>query len=946
MGGGSIEGGLRGAISHSSSSLLLSHHSLFLSSPVRQGDGFGSGDPGFTAEGGSGACFFRSGVLQPHVRGYQGVGRLEAYHRPLSPQQLHRKNEVQDGDHPICPTVSSQERLDGLHRPQGRISPNSHSSSEQEIPSFCGRRRDLAVQVSLLRPYDGATGVHSGDGPGFQLSPSSRDQDYSVPRRLADSCGLVRKDRLGEGSDIAALPGTRNCSQFCQVSPNSISGSGVLGGQAGLRDFQGFADTQEDRKVLLNSRRISVLKASVCEVLGGSSGPPGLPDPSRSWRPAPNEVTPIDSQEELGFRGRGGSDLVGRLCSGRSSVVVRRRSSRAGDVSGPPHSRPDVVVRRLRSGMGSHVFGPVQVRSLVSRRVSPVHQYEGTSGGGKRSVRAKAFSTRGSSGCLLRQHDSHLLSSQTGRHSVSVPERGFTEDPEVVRGSESCSLPTVCYGQEQRGSGCPLQTRSDSRVRVDPPSGRIRQSSQEMACDDRSFRDLSISPLFVIFCSHVGPDGGGNGCDASALERSSGLRLSTVRHDSSGVEQDHVLIQPNSDINRSLLAGKGVVPRPSVPASGTSSSSSRAVGLAEATPHSEVSSEAVHASASCVETLERFARASGFSTRVAKQLSRSRRKSSLRAYQSKWSVYRRWCWDKGHSVSRPTIPKVAEFLLWLWSSKGLGVSAIKGYRSMLSAVFSFRLPDLSESRVLRDLIRSFCIEKPRSRFQSPSWDLDLVLKALMSDAYEPLESQTLRTLTKKVLFLVALATAKRVGELQGLSNVVSSLGEDLVVSYMPFFLAKTESCLNPLPRSFVVKSLASFAFGLEEGSLLCPVRALRIYLKRTKGLSKRSSALFVSPRCPTRAISKNAISFFLREVISGAGAVRGSEGQPLRAHSIRGVSASVAFLRNQSVSKVLEAASWKTNSVFASFYFKDICFSLGEWRSLGPFVAAGSIISP
>ena len=201
----------------------------------------------------------------------------------------------------------------------------------------------------------------------------------------------------------------------------------------------------------------------------------------------------------------------------------------------------------------------------------------------------------------------------------------------------------------------------------------------------------------------------------------------------------------------------------------------------------------------------------------------------------------RWCWNRGHSVSRSTIPKVAEFLLWLWSSKGLGVSAIKGYRSMLSAVFSLCLPEISESRVLRDLIRSFSIEKPRSRSQSPSWDLDLVLKSLMSDTYEPLESQTLRTLMKRVLFLVALATAKRVGELQGLSNVVSTLGEVLVVSYMPFFLAKTETSLNPLPRSFVVKSLASFAFGLEEGSLLCPVRALRIYLKRTKGLSKRSS---------------------------------------------------------------------------------------------------------
>ena len=63
--------------------------------------------------------------------------------------------------------------------------------------------------------------------------------------------------------------------------------------------------------------------------------------------------------------------------------------------------------------------------------------------------------------------------------------------------------------------------------------------------------------------------------------------------------------------------------------------------------------------------------------------------------------------------------------------------------------------------------------------------------------------------------------------------------------------------------------------------------------------------------------------FFLREDISGAGAVRGDEGPPLRAHSIRGVSPSAAFLQNWSVSKVLEAATWKSNSVFASFYFRD-----------------------
>ena len=55
-------------------------------------------------------------------------------------------------------------------------------------------------------------------------------------------------------------------------------------------------------------------------------------------------------------------------------------------------------------------------------------------------------------------------------------------------------------------------------------------------------------------------------------------------------------------------------------------------------------------------------------------------------------------------------------------------------------------------------------------------------------------------------------------------------------------------------------------------------------------------------------------------MISGAGTIKGDEGPPLRAHSIRGVSTSVVFLENWLVSKVLEAATWKSNSVFASFF--------------------------
>ena len=237
-------------------------------------------------------------------------------------------------------------------------------------------------------------------------------------------------------------------------------------------------------------------------------------------------------------------------------------------------------------------------------------------------------------------------------------------------------------------------------------------------------------------------------------------------------------------------------------------------------------------------------------------------------------------------MSQPSISKVADYLVWLWEDQGLSLSSVKAHRSMLSSVFRFKLPLLGEDRVLQDLLRSFAIERPRRHQAPPSWDLDAVLRHLMSLVFEPLESVSLRAVTKKTLFLVSLATAKRVSEIQVLSKTVAAIGNDLMVSFLPHFIAKTKRVDAPVPRSFRVLSLREFAGDLEEGSLLCPVRALDIYLQRTSSVVVRASSLFVSPRSPSRPISKNAVSYFLREFISEAGAVRQDVAAPLRAHSV------------------------------------------------------------
>ena len=247
---------------------------------------------------------------------------------------------------------------------------------------------------------------------------------------------------------------------------------------------------------------------------------------------------------------------------------------------------------------------------------------------------------------------------------------------------------------------------------------------------------------------------------------------------------------------------------------------------------------------------------------------------------------------------------------------------------MLSAVFRFVLPEVSSHPVLHDLLCSFWIECPLPSSRVPPWDLLRVLTLLWGPPFEPLASCSLRDLSRKVLFLVSLALARRVDELQAVSSSVSFSGGYIFLSYLPEFRAKSESAVNHLPRYFRVRSLRDFVGDLPDELLLCPVRALRIYLDRTSSISPRPRSLFVSPRSPSRPLSKNALSFFLRSVIlqslpspsSSFPSSSSTRSSSFQAHSIRGLATSAAFSRNVSLSSILEAAAWSSSSVFTSFY--------------------------
>ena len=446
----------------------------------------------------------------------------------------------------------------------------------------------------------------------------------------------------------------------------------------------------------------------------------------------------------------------------------------------------------------------------------------------------------------------------------------------------------------------------------------VFQSLRRLAGPNRLICHLRKSSLFDLLLTIPRSDVSRHRRVSPVLERAPGLRVPSGGHHSACSSEAPGLYGDGAHSSGSALGTASLVLRPAPTFAGPSSSSAVPSGPPALASVSSSLPGSPSAQALCLATLKRFTRAAGFSSAVAEQSSLARCPSSRAIYQVRWSIYRSWCHDNGHSVSRPTLAKVADFLYCLRFTRGLSVSSMRGYRSVLSAVFRFHLPSLSSDPVIRDLLRSFRLSSVERVLRPPAWDLSKVLTYLVSPAFEPLSQASFRALTLKTLFLLALATAKRVGELQALSSIVTFVGEDACLSYIPQFVAKSESLTRSIPRSFLVKSLAGFAAGLDTDLLLCPVRALRLYLLRARSLSPGRHRLFVSPRRHSRAMSKNAVSFFLREVISAAGAARPQVGS-LQAHEVRSVSTSVAFHRNWSVTSVLESATWASSSVFFVF---------------------------
>ena len=255
-----------------------------------------------------------------------------------------------------------------------------------------------------------------------------------------------------------------------------------------------------------------------------------------------------------------------------------------------------------------------------------------------------------------------------------------------------------------------------------------------------------------------------------------------------------------------------------------------------------------------------------------------------------------------------------------------GKWTIDGYRTAIVDTLGPMAQHIAHNADLHRLLSSFHRDRPKSSRNLPKWNHSVVLNELTKPPFEPMKDTDLKHLTLKTALLLALASGKRRSEIHArVANKVSNLGQWEKVALFPSsdFIAKNQlaregsQSVSPVTIP-ALTTIVDRQF--KEDRTLCPVRALRFYLDRTKDLRGSRSLLFISfKKGHTSDIRPATLSSWLKQTILLCYKQADQQALDLvqvKAHDIRAFAASKAFYGGVSVDQIMQACHWKAHNTF------------------------------
>jgi len=393
------------------------------------------------------------------------------------------------------------------------------------------------------------------------------------------------------------------------------------------------------------------------------------------------------------------------------------------------------------------------------------------------------------------------------------------------------------------------------------------------------------------------------------------LRLSAVRTCRSGPAEGAAGTSTTPATNCALVASPAVVPSATrVPLRRTAAFASIPLAAEERSRRSTPAECEWDPVAARVQGIWNSSDDEGLSEEARRGIVDSWRPATRRSYASKWLQWSDWCNRRSRDPLSPTPVDLTNFLADK-SLQGVAPSSLGVYRSaVLSGLHPERSRLINESELPSRYIKGKLNQRP-PRGLSAIWNAEDALLKL--ESWGRTESLTLDQLTRKTVLLLRLATACRTSDLALIDVEHIRWSDETAILFL--------QGLRKTARPDEENSLQIHAF--PESPQRCPLATLREYLRRTVSL-RTSTRLFVTWRSPHGPAHRDTLARWTRETLTTLGI-----NEAFSAHSTRSASSSLAYSNGTSLSDILAAASWRSNSTFFRFYRRDIADSSIKFAS-------------
>lgn len=872
----------------------------------------------------------RNGLLFLSLFGKKAKRQLQGDYKFKTPEQIYSLSKIQNGDLEVYPKPLIPRMLHGIHRLKRCLLPCPNS---RRLPTVLTggykircRHNPSSIQGAPIWHLPSPKGLYKGycgDG----IPHKRRGRGFcSLPRRFFTDRKIL---------SVSADPGKQNPRDLTEtrldLKPRKIlSGSfptqEVLGYYPGLKSSKMFPPSRKSAKHPAHrkgdqSQNLCFYKRRYVPVRANDSshpsGPMGSVPLQASSTPDPKRLGPFRHWLRQKTKANGRHIFITKMV-GKDKSPVNRQS-----LGEPTNKVPYYRCQPKRLGSTSRWKSVSRV--LGRQNEGRIFKFQGAFGSPGISQGSGSTVKRVSRKDFLRQLYNRSLYKQARRNKKCGPDGISVQNLRYCRKRIpfhfSCS-----YKGETKHQGRLPKPSHPPPVRVVPEQGGVHHDNAPLGYTEH--RSLCVkkksSGRYILF---PGPKRRslGRRCSVDNMVLGSGICLSAPAFDTQGVKKDQSR-KSQSNSNSPLLAQESMVQHVMGNVINRSMGTPQQGGFV--IPGTSVAPSSERFTLDGLEFERSILRNQGFSDQVINTLQKSRKPVTYKLYFKVWKAFQQFHGNIEIS-SQCNISKILEFLQ-KGLEKGLKPATL---RMQVSALGAFLNKPLAENKYIKRFMRAASRLVPTRRNTTPPWDLSLVLNALTKSPFEPIDEISLKHLTLKTAFLVAITSARRVGELSALvhSHPYTQILEDRVILKTdPAFLPKVVSDFHRNQEVILPSFCTSPASAGEKTFHTLDVRrSLLEYLDRSRGWRKARS-LFVqfSGTQKGQRASSNSIARWLRQAIQIAYSASNRQApDQIRAHSTRAVSTSWAEYRNASVEQICRAATWSSQNTFFKHYRLDLAGS-------------------